>query len=123
MARIEQNDTFYAGNRRTIRVTVYDDDNPGQRLNLTGLTAKWVLASLRADGVTFEGAALIQKSTVSGITITNAAQGELEIALAAADTTALAGDYYHELELFDGDGNGLVVMTGILTIRRNVANT
>lgn len=126
MAREGLVDAFFAGNRRTLRFTVYNDDPgvaAGTKLSLVGLTAKFTLSTLFPDG-SYALTALLQKATGgAGITITDAAGGVLEVTLDPDDTVDLAGDYHFQLEVFDGGGAGLVVATGTVTIRRNVANT
>lgn len=120
MALTEQNDTWYAGNRRKLSYVVENQDSPGTRLNLTGLTFVWSLSAMRGDG-SFEQTPFLEKTSASGITVTSAVNGELDVDVTGADCTGLAGDYYAELEAFDGDGNGLVLATGVMTLRRNVA--
>lgn len=122
MATTEQNDAFHAGNRRRLRFEIEDADNAPDALDLTGLTAKWACAPLRFDR-TFMEPASISKETGAGITVIGSAvDGVLEVELLGADSASLEGEFYHELELFDGDGNGLVVATGTLTIYRNLIN-
>jgi len=123
MAREDQDDVFYAGNRRTLRFSIDDQDNPGSKLNLTGLSFKWALVNKRSDG-SYDVTHILQKtSAAGGIVVTNAATGALEVYLLDADTLNLSGDYYYQLEAFDGDGNALMLATGTLTIKRNIINT
>lgn len=122
MARTDQNDTFYAGNKRTLQFTVYNDDNEGVPLDLTGLTFKWGCAATRFDR-SFVEPKLVQKTLADGITVIDAAAGRVDVVIAGSDTTSLDGLYYHELEAFDVDSNSMVLMTGYLTILRNLANT
>lgn len=107
----EHHITFYAAEAGDYRVTVTDADGNAQ--NLTGLTAKYRV--LNSDGTT-----LLDKSTsTSGVTITDAAGGVLEIAFEAADTTQTPGAYDHELRL-EGTGYAETVMTGQLRILDSV---
>lgn len=123
MAREDQDDAFYAGNRRTLRYSIDDQDNPGQKLNLSGLTFKWALVNKRSDG-TYDLTPILQKtSAAGGIAVTNAATGALEVYLLDADSASLAGDYYYQLEATDGDGNKMMLATGTLTIKRNIIET
>jgi hypothetical protein len=124
MAETGLTDTMWAGNKRVLAYTVEDSDaGDGSAKDLTGLTVKWALSKMSSDG-TYSTTAILEKATGgNGITVTDAAAGELEVDLDAADTSDLAGDYYFELEVYDATPEGVVVATGTLTINRNVVNT
>lgn len=114
-------DTMYANNKRTLRFTITDEDAGGSTpLDLTGYTAKWAIS--KEEGKTTP---ILEKATGgNGITVTDAANGELEVALDPEDTVSLKPQaYYMELEVFDGSNDGLVVATGTLTIKANIVNT
>jgi hypothetical protein len=115
--KINQNFTLVSGDTRTLAYAIADA--AGQPYDLSALTAaKWGMARLREDG-SFAGSALASKTLGAGITVADAAAGTLEVALLPADTEALAGAYYHELEL----SFGAVVYTaaiGRATIQRDL---
>jgi len=126
MAVANQTDTIYAGNKRTLKFAVTDQDTAGSpAFNLTNLIAKWTLARVGADGSVLTSAPVVEKKSTTGtqITITNAAGGLLEVYLVEVDTLTLLGDFYFELELFDVAGAHVVVATGTMTILPNVTNT
>lgn len=78
----------------TIAVVARADD--GDRLDLTSATIAWKLAR-HADA-----AAKISYAVGSGITVTNAAQGEFTITIAAADLDSLEGYYVHQCKITIG---------------------
>lgn len=122
MVQTAQDDSFYANNARTLVFTITNEDEDGSpALDLTGLTIKWALSRVNSNGV-YSTTPVLEKSTSDGITITDAAAGECEVQLDAADTTSLSGTFYQELEVFSG-GSGTVVAVGTITIKRNVVNS
>jgi hypothetical protein len=123
VAAINQDDTFYAGNKRILEFTIINKDVvPEAPLNLTGITLKWGMSRLNSDG-TYSKTPVVQKSTSSGITVTNAAQGKCSVQLDASDTVNCGGKYHQELEAIDGSGAPVVVAVGTLELLRNVTNS
>lgn len=127
MAVTDQLFTLWSGNRRIIEFTVEDEDNPGNPLSLTGYVVKFALARFDRNGDPIKANPLIdmRSDTSSQVTITDAANGVVEVELLEADTVNIQptpGDYYFELEVFDVSNNSVVVATGTATIKRNVDN-
>ena len=88
---IKQSDNWFIGEDRTLRFSVAD--SAGLAQNISGWTLEWVLRE-RPWGTQ----ALVTKTTSAGITITNAAGGVCEVAVADDDTINLApGAYFHTL--------------------------
>ena len=88
---INATDHWFIGEDRTLRFTVFDSTGAVQ--NISGWTLEWVLRE-RPWGTQ----ALITKTTSAGVTITNAAGGVCEVAVADDDTINLApGAYFHTL--------------------------
>lgn len=111
--------TFYIGNKRLLRNTIIDRDNPTPNtpLNLTGMTVKWAL-SLQSNGQYLKEPVLTKTAT-----ITNAVAGECEVLLVNADTTALSpGSYYQEWEVYDPTNETEVVTVGEVVLLLNVTN-
>ena len=101
---------MFAGDTANIFVVVYDGETAARK-NIANATVKWVLYDEDAQ------AAVLTKTTASGITITNGLLGELTIAIAPANTVSLTpGVYYHEVEVTDETGNVSTVLTGHITI-------
>lgn len=123
MAQVDQDDTFYANNPRRLSFTVTDAGNADVAFDLTGFTAKWSMSKLKANG-DFSKTPLLQKSVDEGsVVITGAAEGELYVDIDETDTANLLGDFHHQLEVFNGSNEGVVVATGKLTILKNILET
>jgi len=102
-----------SGDSMSLVVTVVDDTDAA--VNITGYSASWKVA----DGPTDD--AEIKKSVGSGITLTTPASGILTIAIAASNTSDMAGIYYHELQLTDGSSNVSTALYGRLSIKADVS--
>ena len=102
------NFSMFAGDDKTIQVTVTDPD--GDPVDLTSATIKWQAAKSLGK------ASAISKSTSSGITITDAANGEFEVTILDTDTDDLVGTYQHEAEVTFTDGTKSTVLSGTMRI-------
>ena len=82
--------------------------------NVTGFSFKWRLARTKgaADAIT-------KSVAVTEIEITDAGNGLIEVHLVPADTDALAGNYYHELEGVDSGSKKVTLAFGTATIIRD----
>ena len=102
-----------ANNDVLLQFTVVD--SAGAVVSLVGASIKWE-ARLRTGA-----AAVLTKTTSSGISITNGANGIFQVTIDAADTITLAGKYIHEAIItLSGDSVTLTnsdVTAGTLTIR------
>lgn len=119
-------DSIFAGNVRTERFTVTDEDTSGSpAFDLTSFVVKYALAPFGADGNPLTEEPLFEKTTADAaeVLVTDGPNGEVEVYLVEADTVSLLGDYYFELEAFDGSGNHVVLATGTLTVKPNVVNS
>ncbi len=116
--------SMHRGDSRKITGTVVDEN--GAVIDLTGLTGtalSWILAN-RDKNLTNPAPrndALVTKTIGSGITITDATGGKVEVALDEADTTArkAPADYYQELQIVLS-GETTTVMFGIISLRRDI---
>lgn len=106
----EQDFSMFTGDSKTLVIEVLDEDDAV--VDITGWTFKWRLSrSVRS-------AALVSKTSASGITITNSPAGLLEVEIDPADTDALrAGLYYHEVEGIDQDSEISTVIAGAATLK------
>jgi hypothetical protein len=91
-APIQESDYWFVGADKTFRYTIVDANGAPQ--DVTGWTFTWVLRQ-PASGAT----ALISKTLGSGISVVgSAANGVIDVAIAAADTASLAsGTYFYTL--------------------------
>lgn len=102
---------FFSGDTQKLKYTIDDADAAPARKDLTGATITWGLAKLQGK------APFLTKTIGSGITVTDAANGELDVDLDPADTADVrGGDYYHELEIIDSLGNKATSAYGTITI-------
>lgn len=109
MTEVSQDFKMWAGDHRNLQFTVTGSDGSGQ--DLTGTSIKWVLKE------SVDSASLILKQTSgSGITVSGSV---MTVALVPADTTNLAGQYYHEAEVTDGAGNVSTTSVGTGTIEKS----
>lgn len=125
MVSTSQNDSMYAGNKRTLRFRIKDEDAAGlPPKDISGMSARWALCRINASGNVVK-VPLLQFYTTdpTKVAVTDGPNGVVEVYLAHDDTFALLGDYYHELELYIPTVFSLVVATGTLTIDLNVGDT
>lgn len=117
-------DGRYAGNAFAILFTVTDQDTVGSPAkNLTGLSARFAASRFAPSGDFLTTPVLAKDSAVTGqITFPDPTNGKLQVNVDEGDTSALAGDFYFELELYVPAGTSLVVATGTMTISKNVIN-
>lgn len=101
--------TMFSGDTKTLAVSVTEESD-NSPTNIENATVAWKVAR------SLKTAAVISKSTSSGITITSGTLGLLEITLDPADTASLSGDYMHELQITFQDGEVATVMKGVMTV-------
>ena len=112
MTKVNQSFPMWAGDTANIECVVSDGADGIK--DISGATIAWVLYNEAA------GVAVLNKSTVSGITITSGIGGAFTVALAPSDTESVTpGAYYHEAEVTDIAGNVSTVFTGTVTIKRS----
>lgn len=125
MANINQNDSFYANNKRTLHFSLTDKDaEPAGPYDLTGKTVRWSLSRQNDDG-TYSTVSLLNKISTNPAQILiadPATDGVVDVFLTKEDTAKFSGKYHHELEVIDGDAEPVVVATGTLTILKNIVN-
>ena len=106
---------IYAGDDKLIEVAVLD--KVGDPVSISGATIRW-----RASR-SFGKAVAISKSTSSGISITDAANGEFQVTLTPSDTASLKGPYFHEAEVEFGDGKKSTVLQGRMIVNPILIST
>jgi hypothetical protein len=117
MPTVAQNLEIWGEDSIALDITIHQDDGVTP-LNLHSTTANWAVSSIYDHSV-----ALIRKTsaTIGEINITNEAQGLLTIFLTPADTDGLGGQlYYHEMEIVDGAGASVTVLTGTMAINKTI---
>lgn len=92
----------------------------GAAVDLTGATFTFTAKKKLSDA---DAAALFQKTLGSGVSVTNAANGQGRVTVAPADTTSLPDyetDLYCDLQMTEAVGTVTTVAEGILRIRPDV---
>lgn len=107
---------LFAGEDRT--VTLHGRDASNSPVSLTGKTVAWYMG--RSPLAPNDGRALLTKTG----TVTVAAAGTFTVAIDAADTAALEGDYEHMAKAVTTDGGDVaVIVNGRFRIRPALAVT
>ena len=104
---------MFSGDSKTLQVTVRDEN--AAVVDLSGATIQWKLAKTAGSDNP-----QVSKSTTSGITVTDAANGVFQVSVDATDTADLSGTYYHEAEVIDASSNKTTVMAGYVDIRTDL---
>lgn len=117
---------FFAGERKTLRFPVLDEDAtpPTTPKVLTGVELHWGLVRQSDAGTFATSPLLVEKSTTEGSVTTenyNSTDDRVLVQLFRADTIDLpAGTYYWQLESEDGGGEPTMLATGTLVISSNL---
>jgi hypothetical protein len=101
------------GDSKLYKVTVKDSD--GVVVNILGYTASFTVRSNPLDAV-----AIISKTTSSGITLTDPANGIMQIALANTDTEIDVGKYAYDIEVVDLLSRHITVLKGNFSVTFDV---
>ena len=117
MTATNQDVAMFSGDTRVLAFTITQAGG-STPVDLTGATIKWRCARKLSGG--FSSTVTLSKSLGAGITVTNADAGQLQVLLSPADTAALSGRFYHELEITDVAGNVSTVAIGTLTIAKDL---
>lgn len=126
MTDVNQNDTFYANNKRKLKFTITNKDvTPNVPLDLTGMIVRWAMSRFGTSG-DYSTTSVLRKDNdaLGGVAVIGSAtDGVVEVTIEPEDTASLSGNFYQELEVVDGSGDPVVVATGKLIIKKNVRNT
>ncbi|HMN10729.1 MAG TPA: BppU family phage baseplate upper protein [Bellilinea sp.] len=114
MTSENQNFEMYSGDTHHLDITVKNSN--GMPVDLTGASITWAL---------YDQAGTIQvtKTSESGISLTDPANGVFRVTLSPIDTDTLAGKYRHEAEITDVLGQVGTVTRGTATIKPDKANS
>ena len=116
--------SMYQGNRRVLNFTVLDEETSNPK-DLSTFEVTFAVALMNSSGIPVRSNPVIDHRTTDispQVTITDAANGLVQVELLCADTENLAArDYYFELEVHDAFC-GVVVATGTMTLQTNVSN-
>lgn len=110
----EINFEMVAGDDKVLRIPILDTNGDPYSL-VAALNVRWWNAKKVSS------APIIQKSLGSGIAIEGMpVDGVVLVTLNSADTAALHGDYYYELEVIDSAGKVGTVLRGTQTVDREL---
>jgi hypothetical protein len=104
---------LFSGDDYVLHFTIVDE--AGVAVDLSG--AQQITFAL-ARKVSVEP--LFSKTLGSGVTVTDGPAGKVDVAIDAADTDALKGAYYHEVELRNAAGKRSTVSYGAVTIQEDL---
>lgn len=107
---------MYVADTKVLRIGVVDGN--AAVFDLTSCTIRWQMSKVTSlSPYKFSATPLLQKAIGTGITVTDAPNGALDISIASADTKTLKpGPYYYELEVVDSAGDVQTVLTGTITL-------
>ena len=109
---------WFCGTDHVFPITVLD--RRGAPINLSGVVVSWTVKPYRSAP---DDAAVILKLAADGITVIDAAAGQIEIAVSAADTFNVRPRIYvHELKRINS-GSKIVLIEGWAAIRRSLHQT
>lgn len=101
---------MFAGDSKELVVTIKDEADAA--VSLEGVEAiRWHLSRTAS-----KRPATVEKALNDGIAVTDETGGVITITLDPEDTEDLKGDFYHEVEIVDEDGDVSTVLTGRVTI-------
>lgn len=114
MVKKDQDFEVISGDSRNLNFTIYDQDAADDDSVVKDISGFTTISWKLDTGV---ASTTVTKSLVSGITITDGANGLLTVALSPSDTASLThGSYPHELEGTDGSGNKTTLAVGRVSI-------
>lgn len=97
-------------------ITVTIDKSDGTTKDISGATsAKYFIKDQAGD--TDANALVTKDMSGGGISITDGANGVLEVSIETGDTSSIApGEKHHRLQLTDSNGDRVTVFTGTFTV-------
>lgn len=127
MSKSSQDLKMFQGDKKTLKFTVIDEDNPTPDTpkDITALDIRWALVKFKTGTEEdWSATPIFDKESTAGATEidkTAPATGDLEVYLVNVDTIAIKpGKYHHQLTTIEAGGEALVVATGVLTLKRKV---
>lgn len=106
---------MFSGDTMRVNFTI-TDASTGSALDLTGATVRWQMSKAKAIG--FSATPIITKTEGNGLEITDAFGGLILVNLDPEDTEGRSGNFYHELECIDIDGDVSTAYTGTFIINK-----
>ena len=104
-----------SGTQHQLEFTVTDND--GAAVNLTGGSGRFAMARSISDTPAIDSNASPQTAT---ITVTDAANGLVNVVITDENMDALVGDYYWEFKWTDSSGREAVIARGVISVDENL---
>ena len=104
-----------SGDEVVLEFTVRDND--AAVVNITGGSFRFAAARTERSSLVIDSSASPATATC---TITDGANGRVDVTITDEDSEALLGDYYYELKFTDVSGREGVVARGWLSFARNL---
>lgn len=106
-----------SGTHIVLQFSVVDDD--GNAVSLSGGSGRFAMARKASSSSTLavDTAASPQTAT---LTVTDAGNGLLEVAITDEVTDTLSGDYYYELQWTDSTGRSMPTARGYISFEDNL---
>jgi len=107
--------SMHSGDDRVLEFTINNQTDAAPE-NITGATMTFAISKPSAGSSTPApaGAALVTKTVGAGIVLVTPASGRANVTLAPADTAALKGTYYYELQVVLGGVTSTVAFGSVL---------
>lgn len=114
---VEGTFSMHSGDDRVLEFTVNQQDDSGPE-DISGAALTFVITkqSAAVTSPTPAGTPLVTKTIGSGITIVNAANGRADVVLGTADSAALKGTYYYELQMVLGGVTSTVAYGAVVIL-------
>jgi hypothetical protein len=109
---------MFAGDTKRLHFTITNGASPPVPLDITDAAVSWQAS--RGTVARFSRTPVLAKAVGAGITVTDAFNGAFTVDLDPADTSALSGSYYHEVQISDAAGDVATAFTGEFRVLRNL---
>jgi len=107
---MSQDVTMYSGDSKTLTISIVDGDGDAVDVSTAAAVVYAIADSSR-------GPAHVTKTLADGVSV---AGSTVTVTLEPDDTAALAGVYYHELQITDESGNVDTALSGAITVQRDL---
>lgn len=111
---IRQKFEVFSGNDVTLEVALTDEQTESPLVLIGTQELEWAVSRRGSSAI------LLQKSLDDGITIVDSINGQISIAMSAADTEDLQGVYYHELRIVNEASKRITLMYGPCEFKANL---
>ena len=108
--------TMFAGDTKRLRFTLTDGDSDGAALDISDTVVTWQAS--KGNAARFSAVPALTKTMGGGVTVTDEMNGKVTVELLPADTQALNGTFYHELQVVDASGDVATAYSGVFQVKR-----